>query len=61
MFRSNWGLTLNLEIQYPTAALISVSAVLDSMSFLVGGLSVSRLSKASAVHVESDPNPILMV
>lgn len=42
MFLSNLGLTLNLEVQYPTAELIYVFAFLESMSYILGGLFVGR-------------------
>lgn len=34
MFLSNLGLTLNLEVQYPTVELIYVFAFAESMSYL---------------------------
>lgn len=53
MFLSNFGLTLNFEVRYPTVELIYVFddfAFLESMSFFCGGRGLSILRAVEYVY-----------
>lgn len=61
MFLSNWGLTLNVEIQYPTAVFIYVSAFFRIYVLSFWGSFQQQTVWAMAAHVESQPNSLVAV